>query len=70
MEAEPCVHQGEFPEKKSIFFPSREFTWILLGFDADDLYVECNVCGWHQITNSIDRLSFFWDLETYLPRHP
>ena len=70
MEAEPCVHQGEFPEKESIFFPSREFTWILLGFDADDLYVKCNSCGWECLIHGIDRLSFFWDPGLYLPRHP
>ena len=70
MEAKPCVHQGEFPQKESIFFPSRKFIWRLLGSEADDLYVECSTCGWHQLTHNIDRLRFFWDVESYLPEHP
>jgi len=65
-----CTHKGEFPQKESIFFPSRKFTWRLLGSEADDLYVECSTCGWHQLTHNIDRLSFFWDVESYLPEHP
>ena len=65
-----CPHKGEFPQRESIFFPSRKFTWCLIGFDADTLCVECEECGWHQLNHNIDRLSFFWDVESYLPEHP
>ena len=70
MDTEPCIHQGELPKKESIFFPSREFTWRLIGFDADTICVECTVCGWRHLVRDIDRLSFFWDVEAYLPEHP
>lgn len=65
-----CPHRGEIPKKESFFAPRREFIWRLLGSEADDLYVECSTCGWHQLTHNIDRLSFFWDIEGYLPEHP
>lgn len=70
MEAKPCVHKGELPQRESIFFPSRKFVWRLLGSEADDLYVKCETCGWTKLIHSIDRLSFFWDVESYLPEHP
>lgn len=65
-----CSHRGEIPKKESFFAPRREFTWRLIGFDADTLCVECEECGWHCLTRDIDRLSFFWDVEAYLPEHP
>lgn len=70
MEAKPCVHKGEFPEREKIFSLRQEFTWRLIGIDADTLCIECSVCGWSQLTPQIDRLSFFWDVEAYLPEHP
>ena len=70
MEAKPCVHKGEFPQRESILFPSRKFIWRLLGSEADDLYVKCETCGWTKLIHNIDRLSFFWDVESYLPEHP
>jgi len=65
-----CSHRGEIPKKESFFAPRREFTWRLLGSEADDLYVKCEACGWTTLIHSIDRLSFFWDVESYLPEHP
>lgn len=70
MDEKTCPHQGEFPQKESIFFPSRKFTWRLIGFDADTLCVECEECGWHQLIRDIDRLGFFFGEVDYLPRHP
>ena len=65
-----CPHKGEYPEREKFFSLHQEFTWRLLGFDADDLYVKCSSCGWECLIRNIDRLSFFWDVESYLPRHP
>lgn len=67
-----CPHKGEYPEKERLFsFRRQEFTWRLIGIDADTLCVECTVCGWRQLVRDIDRLSFFFGGgEGYLPRHP
>lgn len=71
MEKESCPHKGELPEKEKIFsFRRQEFTWRLIGIDADTLCIECSVCGWCQLTRNIDRLSFFWDVDSYLTSHP
>lgn len=65
-----CTHKGELPERERFFALRQVFTWRLIGFDADTLCVECEECGWHQLIRDIDRLSFFWDVEAYLPEHP
>lgn len=70
MEAKPCVHKGEFPEREKIFSLRQEFTWRLIGIDADTICVECTVCGWSQLVRDIDRLGFFFGEKDYLPRHP
>ena len=65
-----CTHKGELPERERFFALRQVFTWRLIGFDADTLCVECEECGWHQLIRDIDQLSFFWDVEAYLPEHP
>ena len=66
-----CKHKGEIPERDRIFSLSdQEFTWLLTGMDRDILLIECKVCGWRQLTYNIDRLGFFWDVESHLPEHP
>lgn len=68
---ENCIHKGELPERDRIFSLSdQEFTWLLTRMDRDTLLIECKVCGWRQLAYNIDRLSFFWDVESYLPEHP
>lgn len=70
MKQEACPHRGEIPKKESFFAPRREFTWRLIGIDADTLCIECSVCGWCQLVRDIDRLGFFFGEVDYLPRHP
>jgi len=70
MKQEACPHRGEIPKKESFFAPRREFTWRLIGVDADTLHIECSVCGWSQLVRDIDRLGFFFGEVDYLPRHP
>lgn len=65
-----CPHKGQIPERERFFALRQEFTWRLIGIDADTLCIECTACGWHQLIHNIDRLSFFWDVCSYLPRHP
>lgn len=65
-----CPHKGQIPERERFFALRQEFTWRLIGIDADTICVECTVCGWGHLVRDIDRLSFFWDVESYLPEHP
>lgn len=65
-----CPHKGEYPEREKFFSLHQTFTWRLLGFDADDLYVKCSSCGWECLIHNIDRLSFVFGEADYLPRHP
>lgn len=72
MDEKTCPHKGEYPERERFFAIHQVFTWRLLGFDADTLCVECEECGWHQLTHNVDRLDFFLGrgIDAYLPEHP
>jgi hypothetical protein len=71
MNKENCLYKGDLPERERFFSFGQEFTWRLIGSDADTLCVECMVCGWRKTVTNIDRLGFlFGKTEDYLPRHP